>query len=603
MWRLLLVASIGLAAKLPETIDGRRMLEDVKVLSSERYQGRFTGTPELDQAAKWIAKNFEKAGLKPAFAEGTSKPSYLQKFIVNTDSKLGKKNTLRVAGKELTVAKDFLPRVISASRTVEAPMVFAGYGITSSDHRYDDYAGLDVKGKIVVVLRNEPQDQDEKSVFEGRNRTRHSNIDTKATNAKLHGAVGMILLNNAVIYPEDADKLDSFGNQSGAMDSGIPVVQVKSNVAERWFEESKHELKGIVKAIDRTLEPQSFRFPETMKAEMHIEVDRVMRPTHNVGGYLPGTTDEFLVIGAHYDHLGYGRQFSMAPSEVPKIHPGADDNASGTAAVMELARYFAKQPKMRRGILFVAFTGEEIGLLGSSHIAGKMPVPLEKCAAMINMDMVGRMVDGKFFVAGVGTGSNFKTVLEEVVRDQAGLKPDFSDNLNIGGSDHTSFAARQVPALFFFSGLHTDYHKPSDTWEKIEPGAYARLITLVAGTAQELAIAAQRPQYQRQQAPAATGAPAGGSGNSGYGPYFGSVPDFAEVPDGVKLADVRPGSPAEKGGVRGGDILIEFDGKKVGNLQDYTYVLKSKAVGDTVEVKVKRLGETLTFRVVLEARK
>lgn len=599
MWRLLLAATLLSAAKLPEAIDGRRMLEDVKVLSSEKYKGRFTGTPELDEAAKWIARGFERSGLKPPFVEA-GKLSYLQKFMVNTESKLGKKNSLSVAGKGLTVAKDFLPRVFSANGTVIGEMVFAGYGITSSEHHYDDYADLDVKGKVVVVLRNEPQDLDEKSIFEGRNRTRHSNLETKAVNAKLHGAVALIIINNSVIYPEDTDKLDTFGGQSGAADLGIPAVQVKASVAERWFADSNHDLKGIVKAIDRTLQPQSFRFPAAIKAALRVDVERVMRPTNNVAGFLPGVTDEFIVIGAHYDHLGYGRQFSMAPSEVPKIHPGADDNASGTAAVMELGRYFAGLPKQKRGILFVAFSGEEIGLLGSSHLTDHMPFPLEKCALMINMDMVGRMVDGKFFLAGLATGSTFKPIVEDVMKDLTGLKPDYSDNLNIGGSDHTSFAAKQLPSLFFFSGLHSDYHKPSDTWDKIEPAPYAALIRVVAAITEQLATAADRPAYQRV-APAPT--PAGSSGGGGYGPYFGSVPDFASAPGGVKLADVRVGSPAEKGGVRAGDILIEFDGKKVGSLEDYTYLLRSKAVGDSVEVKVKRLGETLTFSVVLEARK
>ncbi len=608
MNRLLLglttIVLLASESRLPEAINGQQMLNDVKILSSERYQGRFTGTPELDQVSLWIAKNFQKSGLNAPFHQKHNSLSYRQKFIVNTDSKLGKKNSLSIGGKSYTVAKDFLPRVFSASGQVEGPLVFAGYGITASEQNYDDYKDIDVKGKVVVALRYEPQDQDEKSVFAGRDRTRHSNLETKAINAKMHGAAALILINNAVIYPEDADKLESFGNQSGAMDSGIPVIQVKANLADQWFIDSGHDLKGIVKAIDRNLQPQSFRFPPATVAKMRIEVERIMRPTFNVAAFLPGETDEYIVIGAHYDHLGFGRQFSMAPGEVPKIHPGADDNASGTAAVMELARYLARQPKMKRGILFATFSGEEIGLLGSSHLASNMPLPVEKCMAMINIDMVGRMKDGKFFVAGIGTGSNFKNVVGEITRDEATLKPDFSENLNIGGSDHTSFSAKRIPALFFFTGLHSDYHKPSDTWEKIEPASYGKLIGVVAAAAQKLATANERTEFQRVEAPAvSSGGGGGGVGGGGYGPYFGSVPDFAENPEGVKLADVRAGSPAEKGGVRGGDILIEFDGKKVANLQDYTFLLRSKSVGDTVQVKVKRLGETLTFSVVLEVRK
>jgi hypothetical protein len=297
--------------------------------------------------------------------------------------------------------------------------------------------------------------------------------------------------------------------------------------------------------------------------------------------------------------LGYGKQFSMAPSEVPKIHPGADDNASGSAAVMELARYFAKLPQQKRGILFVTFTGEELGLFGSSHLSQNLPLPASLCVAMINMDMVGRMKDGKFFVGGVATGSTFRTVLEKVTAGAKDLKPEFSDTLQVGGSDHTSFIARQIPALFFFSGLHSDYHKPSDTWEKIEVPGYARLITMVAGVAGELSSRAEKPEFRRVEAKAPSG---GGSGGGGYGPYFGGVPDFATVPGGVKLADVRAGSPAEKGGVRPGDILMEFDGKKVGSLEDYTFLLRSKKVGDSVVVQVKRLDKELKFTVVLGQR-
>ncbi len=592
-------------ARLPQSVDGRRMLEDVKHLSSPQYQGRFTGTPELDKAAEWIAKSFKKSGLKTPFVEPGQKLSYLQKFTVNTESKLGARNTLEVNGQTLTVAKDFLPRVFSASGDAAGEMVFAGYGITAAEYHYDDYAQIDAKGKIVVILRYEPQDQDEKSPFQGKTRTRHAGLEAKVTNAKIHGATAVILINNAVTFPEDREKLDAFGNQSGALDMGIPAIQVRADRAQAWFDSSGHDLSGIVKAIDRTLEPQSFRFPPSLTAKLHIEIDRVLRPTHNVAGFLPGESAEYIVIGAHYDHLGFGRQFSMAPSEVPKLHPGADDNASGTAAVMELARYFSARPKPKRGILFVAFSGEEIGLLGSSHLAAHMPYPIENLAAMINLDMVGRMKDGKFYLAGAATGSNFRPLIDAALQGHSGLKPEISDNLSIGGSDHTSFSARQIPALFFFSGLHSDYHRPSDTWDKIETGPYEKLIRVVASTLEELANAPARPQFVKVEPPLMPGSASSATGSSGggYGPYFGSVPDFAEVPNGVKFADVRSGSPAEKAGLRGGDILVEFDAKPVKNLQDYTYLLRSKQPGDEVEVKVLRGAETLTVKVLLTARR
>ncbi len=587
------------AARLPETIDGRRMVEDVKQLSSPKYGGRFTGTKELDEAAKYIAKSFEKSGLKKPFVEPGEKLSYFQRFNVSTESKLGAKNTLSVGDIAYTVAKEFLPRVFSGSGDAQGNLVFAGYGITANEYHYDDYAKLDAKGKVVVILRYEPQDQDEKSPWQGKARTRHSGLETKIINAKMHGAAAVILINNAISFPEDREKLDQFGGQAGANDLGIPAVQVRADLAGKWFEESGHDLSGIVKAIDRTLEPQSFSFPARYEAKLHVEVDRVIRPTSNVAAFLPGQTGEYIVVGAHYDHLGQGRQFSMAPAEVPKLHPGADDNASGVAAVMELARYFSKLPRMKRGILFVAFTGEEIGLLGSSHLAGNMPMPAANCAAMINMDMVGRMQNDKFFIAGAATGHNLRALVEDVLKSAPSLKPDLSDNLSIGGSDHTSFNAIQVPSMFFFSGLHSDYHKPSDTWDKIDPTSFTKLIQVVAASAESLANAEERPKFQKVEAPLMS---SGNAGGSGYGAYFGSVPDFATVPDGVKFADVRSASPADKAGLKGGDILIEFDGKPVTNLQEYTYLLRSKSPGDAVAVKVRRGSETISATVTLGKR-
>ncbi len=604
MLRSFLALSLALtltAARLPESIDGRRMLEDVKQLSSPKFQGRFTGTKELDAAAKYIAKSFERSGLKKPFVEPGDKLSFFQRFNVSTDSKLGAKNALRVGTKTYTVAKDFLPRVFSSSGDAQGSLVFAGYGITAAEYHYDDYAKLDTKGKVVVLLRYEPQDQHEKSPWQGKTRTRHATLESKIINAKMHGATAVILINNSVSFPEDREKLDQFGNQAGANDLGIPAIQVRADLAEKWFEESGHDLNGIVKAIDRTLEPQSFTFPSAYDVKLHVEVDRVIRPTNNVAGFLPGQTGEYIVVGAHYDHLGFGKQFSMAPSEVPKLHPGADDNASGVAAVMELARYFSQLPRPKRGILFVAFTGEEIGLLGSAHLAAHLPMPATNCAAMINMDMVGRMQDNKFYIAGAATGHNFRALVEDILKSAPTLKPDLSDNLSIGGSDHTSFNALQIPSLFFFSGLHSDYHKPSDTWDKIDPIPYAKLIQVVAASTESLANSEERPKFQKLEAPLMPGSSTSGNGG-GYGPYFGSVPDFATVPNGVKFADVRGGSPADKAGLKGGDILIEFDGKPVANLQDYTYLLRSKKPGDVVAVKVLRGGQTVSAEVTLGRR-
>jgi Zn-dependent M28 family amino/carboxypeptidase len=314
------------------------------------------------------------------------------------------------------------------------------------------------------------------------------------------------------------------------------------------------------------------------------------------------------VIGAHYDHLGLGEQFSMAPSQIGTIHPGADDNASGTAGVLELARLLSAQPKLKRGVLFLAFAGEELGLLGSSYYVNNPHLPIGKAAAMINMDMIGRIREGKVYLGGSGTGSTLNALLDEVRPRHHDIKLDLADQGGYGSSDHTSFTTKQVPVLFFFSGLHGDYHKPSDTWDKVDATSAIKLLRLIGDVTVRLATSEDRPQYVRVNLPPSAHSgqvadPTRRSSGSGYGPYFGSIPDFAEPPTGVRFADVRDGSPAALAGLKAGDIMVSFDGKQIQNLYDFTYALRGKRAGDEVEVKVIRGTENVIVKVKLAERK
>jgi membrane-associated protease RseP (regulator of RpoE activity) len=329
-----------------------------------------------------------------------------------------------------------------------------------------------------------------------------------------------------------------------------------------------------------------------------VDIETTRATVNNVLAYMPGQTDEYVIVGAHYDHLGRGNFDSLAPSQIGQIHPGADDNASGTAGVLELARLLAPQRgQLKRGILFMDFAGEELGLLGSAEWVKEPTRPLEKAVAMINMDMIGRIKDDKVYIGGVGTGSTFKPILEQAQKDSV-----FKIEYSAGGyssSDHTSFVSKKIPVLFFFSGLHSDYHKPSDTWEKINAPSAAKLLDTIANVTLQLASAAQPPAFQTvvEDKP-----PSGGDGR-GYGPYFGSIPDFGEIPNGVKFADVKPGSPAAKAGLKPGDVLIQFGDKPIKNLYDFTDALRRSKIGDVVEVKVLRDGQPVTASVKLEQRK
>jgi hypothetical protein len=588
---------LGLSFADTKLSEPQRYLNDIKALTAPAMEGRGDGTPGLTRAAKLIEHRYQQLGLQPAGVHG-----YLQPFTVITGARIKGDNHLRVqtsAGRNaLKLNDDFVPFSFSASGDATGPLVFVGYGASADEFTYDDYAGVDVKGKIVVVLRYEPAGFSAKTGNSGL--TQHSQLITKAINARNHGARAVILVNGQMQAGEE-DLLTRFGSVSGPKDSGILLVQVKNAEAEKWFAAAGKSMRDLQMQIDHTTKPQSFAFPENVRLAVKVGIENTQATVNNILAYLPGQTDEYVILGAHYDHLGRGNFDSLAPSQIGQIHPGADDNASGTAGVLELARHFAPMKgKLRRGILFANFAGEELGLLGSAEWAKEPTRPLDKAVAMLNMDMIGRIKDDKIYVGGVGTGSTFADLLKGT-QSKARLNIEYSLS-GYSSSDHTSFVTKQIPVLFFFSGLHSDYHKPSDTWEKINPEGAIRLLDMIEDVTEQLTYAPGRPKFQTvsEEQPAA-GRSSGGGG--GYGPYFGSIPDFGEVPSGVRFSDVKPNSPAAKAGLRAGDILVQFGDKPIKNLYDFTDALRRSKVGDEVEVKVLRDGQPMTAKVKLEQRR
>ena len=593
-----IVAILALAAVSLATIgsvDAQHYLEDIKALTSPAMEGRGDGTKGLTLAAQLIENRLKKLGLKPA---GTS--SYLQPFTVVTGARLrsGNRFTVQTTGhskSELQSNQDFVPFSFSSSGSASGALVFAGYGASANEFQYDDYGALDVKDKIAVVLRYEPAGFAAKTGHHGL--TQHSQLVTKAINARNHGAKAIVLINGKLGEGEE-DLLTRFGSVSGPEDAGILFVHVKNTVAESWFQAAGKSLADVQNQINTSSKPASFSFPENLRASLNVNIESTRATVNNVLAYLPGRTDEYIIIGAHYDHLGRGNFDSLAPSEIGQIHPGADDNASGTAGLLELARLLAPQKgQFQRGILFSAFAGEELGLLGSAEWVKAPTLPLDKAVAMLNMDMIGRIREDKVYVGGVGTGSSFKMLLEDA-QSKSGLKLEYSAG-GYAASDHTSFVSKHIPVLFFFSGLHSDYHKPSDTWEKINASAAARLLELISDVGLQLANASTPPTFVA----VVEDKPVGGTGGGGYGPYFGSIPDFGQVERGVRFSDVRPGSPAAKAGLKAGDTLVQFNDKPIKNLYDFTDALRRSKVGDVVQVKVLRDGQELTASVKLEQRK
>jgi hypothetical protein len=594
-----LLLAISLAWAAPTAIvpaDPQRYINDIKALTQPSMEGRGDGSKGLVRAEHVIQARYRVLGLEPAGNHG-----YLQAFTVSTGAKLKSKNRFGFQNgetkSEFKLNQEYVPLSFSASGSSSSSLVFAGYGATAEEFGYDDYAGLDVKDKIVVVLRFEPSGFAARSGNQGL--TTHAQLVTKAINARNHGAKALVFLNGKLGDGEE-DLLTRFGSVNGPESVGILFVQLKNDAAETWFRAAGKTLKEVQEQINTSTKPASFTFPDAMHATLTVEIQTIHAKVNNVLAYLPGKTNEYVILGAHYDHLGRGNRDSMAPAQVGQLHPGADDNASGTAGLLELARMLAPlKGQLQRGILFASFAGEELGLLGSAEWVKEPTRPLDKAVAMLNMDMIGRIKDGKIYIGGVGTGSTFQKVLDQA-KDDSHLKFEFSQG-GYASSDHTSYVAKHIPVLFFFSGLHSDYHKPSDTWEKINSTDAAQLLDVVASVGVDLASATERPAFVTvvENNPRSSVSGAGG----GYGPYFGSIPDFAQTENGVKFSDVRPGSPAAKAGLQAGDVLIQFGDKPIKNLYDFTDALRRSKIGDVVAVTVLRDGKELKVEVKLEQRK
>ena len=604
----LLASPAGLAADEREPTASERYLEHVRILAAPEMRGRGAGMPELDRAAKYIEDRFRDLGLQPAGEDGT----FLQPLEVTTGASMGEDNSLSVTRNrgrsELALEEEFVPINFSSSGDVEGPVAFVGYGATAEEFQYDDYFHFDVADKIVLLLRYEPDffredqaEEDERRGRRGERRyTRHSHLIAKAIQARNRGAKAVLLVDGRA-RGRRAERLIPFGSVSGPTNAGIPMVQVRPDIAEGWLRGSGRSLRVLQRDIESSRKPQTFQLAESVRLSLSVDVEHERAVVNNVVGYLPGATDEYLILGAHYDHLGLGGEGSLAPSRVGQVHHGADDNASGVAAILEFARvHAARQEPSRYGMLFMAFAAEEIGLLGSDHWADNPTRPIGDAVAMLNFDMVGRITDRKLYVGGIGTAEPFESLVEAAGKAHS-LRIDRSRSAS-SSSDHTSFAAKKIPVLFFFSGLHSDYHKPSDTADKINAEAAVDLLAAVHDIVDGVNSLAKRPEFVETSAAAGSGRPGGDGAGGGYGPWFGSVPDFGEVPNGVKFADVRSGSPAAEAGLKGGDILTHWNGKPIQNLYDFTYALRDSEVGDVVEVRYERDGEEASTSVTLAAR-
>jgi Zn-dependent M28 family amino/carboxypeptidase len=600
--------ALSLSATAAGPVDPARFLAHVRFLASDELKGRGNGSSGLENAADYIGDQMRRIGLEPGGDAGT----FFQRLDVITGVKIGRENTLAVAGPngrvQLSLGRDYFPLATGADSAKPAaapatlPLVFAGYGISSAAHKYDDYDGLGVNGKAVLILTHEPQENDASSRFDGKANTTHATELTKAMVAKHLGARMVILVEDPT-HGAERTNYGAFLKDPQIEDYGVAFVRVTRQQAARALA-GVLDLEQAAREIDRDLTPRS-RAIEGVQVSFSESYSKVHSTVRNVIGVLRGSdtalAGEAVVVGAHYDHLGTSGRHSLARDAGGQIHNGADDNASGTAALLEIARNAVSDRKQfSRSVVFVAFAAEEIGLIGSSAYVNRPTIPIERTVAMLNLDMIGRP-NGRILISGLDTAPGLEA---DVTAAAAGLPlqvRQFKEGAGVGASDDTSFSLRRVPALAFFSGFHDDYHRPTDDWMKIDGPGGAAVATLALNLASRISRRPDRVAFvgKPASAPSASGQATGG----GYGPYFGSVPDFAESDSpGVRMAEVREDSPAGKAGFRRGDVLVSFDGAPMKNIYDFTFALRNKRPGDSVEVVMLREGKEVKAIVELTNR-
>jgi hypothetical protein len=570
-------------------ITSAELMEHIRYLADDDLEGRAAGSPGAALAAEYIAAEFERLGLRPV-GDGDT---FYQRFTVPREQQAAPETTLvaKVGASKLTFRfeRDIYPLPPSARGEVEGEAVFAGYGVSAPDLGYDDYAGLDVRGKVVIVLRGVPGAGEGKGPFlEGGADRQYGSFRAKLDLAATLGATGLVVVNDPARHARRSD--DVLVQSSSRTQGTIPALQMTHAAGRKLFSKAGLSIARVQRQIDVTLEPVSEPL-DKLVIEMKAALEGRDLEVRNVAGLLPSTAqdriDEVIVIGAHFDHVGRGEFASMGGSKARgEVHNGADDNASGTSAVLELAGFFApRAEELRRDILFVAFTAEEMGLLGSKQYVGSPLVPLAKTAAMINLDMVGTYKSGGLQVYGAGSSPVFEPLLTKAGQ-AARLKVRPIRSVGPGNSDHYPFYQKGIPALFFFTGLHKNYHRPSDDWRTIDARGIEKVVQLAAEIALELVDGEARPLFTPTE-----------EGGLEAGPYLGVT--VAERNGDVVVADVARGSPAAKLGIRKDDRIVEVNDQEVTSVTIFYGIWAEVGEEDRVSLVLSRDGRVRTLRFKL----
>jgi hypothetical protein len=578
-----------------------RLRKDITFLASDECEGRGATTKGLQKAADYIANEFKKAGLKPGNPDGT----YFQTFTIPGTVQLAEPKLVLTGPKgqviELKPGVHFHALGAGGSGAVkDAPVVFAGYGVSSETMKYDDYDGLDVAGKVVVLLRDVPRSN--WTEFGPKLRAQ-APFSSKMGRAAERKAKAVLFINDADTARTGDDLVDFNFTAVYSQGSPLPALHIKRSVVEQMLATGQTEtLADMEKTLDADFKPQSCPL-EGWRATLEVQSKRDKLQLKNVIGVLEGAgalAKETVVVGAHYDHLGYGGQGgSLARLKKMAIHHGADDNGSGSTTVMELARRFGQIPNRQgRRLVFMTYSGEELGLLGSKYYCEEKPLfPLADTIAMVNLDMVGRLKTDAvsqpidLLVEGKNTSKAWPDLLEQVNKKHHFNFKSFFGLAAV--SDHYWFYRNKVPVLFIWTGIHEDYHKPSDTSDKINVAGMRQIADFTEEVIADLAVREKRPGYVEVKT-------ADSGGGRRDGPRLGILPDYSDDKEGVMIDGTTNGTPAAKAGLKKGDRIVQLAGQPVKNIQGYMTLMGSKKKGDEFEIGIIRDGKPQKVKVKLE---
>jgi hypothetical protein len=564
-----------------QTITGSQLSADdieshVSFLASDELMGRYPGTPGSHAASDYIREQFRSAGLKLMENDG------FQDFEIVVSLSTGENNSFRYNGKGAVAGADFLPFPFSKNGTVDAGVVFAGYGfeISQDSMVWNDYDGIDVSGKWVMVLRGDPEMEKQESRF-----ILYGDDRDKVLIARDKGAAGVLFVSGKKF--DAGDELVSMYFDKTQSTAGIPVIHIKRTLADEILSADRVNIDSLESLLISEMKPHSMVLRGMVEATAEVIQEKVI--ARNVIGILEGSDpvlkESYIIIGAHYDHLGMGGTGSGSRFiDSLAIHNGADDNASGVAGIMELASYFASgETSQKRSLVFVAFDAEELGLLGSKYFVKHSPVDLANITAMINFDMIGRLKqeNAAIMVGGTGTSLESEGILNSL--DTSLIRLSFSPE-GYGPSDHAAFYAENIPVFFFSTGAHEDYHTPDDDWDKLNYTGEQHVLEMgeqliFALTNRDLPLTFQEAGPKEQ------------TGRAGYRfkVTLGIMPDFTStVEGGLGVGGVKKDGPAYKGGMLKGDIITAIDGKEINDIYDYMNRLKKLQPGQRISVDVLR---------------